>query len=518
MSRFENSKKNLIYALIGQVLAIFTAFIGRMVFLTFLNAEYLGLNALFSNIIKVLSLADLGIGSAIIYSLYSPLAKKDWFSVGSIMYLFKKIYILIGLVIFVLGVGFLPFIYFFIQDSPEINLIEVIFILFVINSSMTYFLSYKRTLLIADQKQYVDVFYKYTFLTLLNLVQIIILFLTRNYILFLSIQIVFTILENIVISIKINKIYPIFKKLNYESLDKNAKKQIIHNTSAMVSHKVGGLVVNSTDNIIISKFISLVTVGIYSNYLMIFQAINTISSQVFVALTASIGNLATTNDLKKLHNIYDKVLFLNYLVYSFVSITIYILIDRFIIIWLGSSNLLDINVLLVLVINFYISGMRRTTLVFRDALGLFWKDRFKPIFEAVLNIIFSLILVRFFGLIGVFLGTLISTLLTSFWIEPYILFKYGFKESLYQYFITYLIYTLFTIFVGLVTFYITSLVNTYEIIDFIYILLMSVSITNLSNFLIFSRSSKMKYIIFLIKNSFFKKQKGPQDKINSWKF
>ena len=440
--RTVSSIKNLIFAFGGQFLGIIISFIARIIFLQVLNSEYLGINGLFTNILTILSLAELGIGTAMNFSLYKPLAEQNKEKIKSLMYLYKKAYIIIGIIILVVGIAISPLLPFFINEMPDIpENIYFIYILFVINTGISYFFSYKRALIVSDQKRYIATIYRYGFYFLLNVAQIICLLITRNYILFLVLQIIFTLLENIFVSIKANKMYPYLKEKNIDKLLKEETKEIKKNVFAMFFHKVGEIVVKSTDNIIISKFVSLSAVGLYSNYYLITNALNMIIGQVFTSIVASIGNLGATENKEKLKNIFNKVFFLNFWIFGFSAICLYILFNDFISLWLGAEYLLPESVMLVIVVSFCIEGMRKSVLDFRDALGIFWYDRYKPIFEVIINLIASIILVQKIGLAGVFVGTIISTLTTSFWVEPYVLYKYGFKMKLRDYFKQYLKYT-----------------------------------------------------------------------------
>ena len=203
MSRINYSIKNIKYAVFGQVFALIISFFSRMVFVNTLGSEYLGLNGLFTNILSMLSLAELGVGSAMVYSMYKPLAENDYKKLNSLMSLYRKAYILIGTIIAIMGLSITPFLNYLIKDMPDINEINLIYVLYIINTSISYFYSYKRSLVIADQKRFVATFYRYFFYFIVNLLQIFILITTRNYILFVVIQLIGTLIENILVSKKV---------------------------------------------------------------------------------------------------------------------------------------------------------------------------------------------------------------------------------------------------------------------------------------------------------------------------
>lgn len=500
MSRTRKSLKNIKFAAVGQAAALIISFFSRMVFVQTLSSEYLGLNGLFSNILSILSFAELGVGAAIVYSLYKPLADQDTTKIKALMRLYKQFYITIGIVIATLGAAITPFLPFLVKDMPDIPYINLIYLMFVANSSLSYFFSYKRSLIIADQKRYIATFYQYSFFVTLNIVQIIVLLITKNYLLFLSTQLLFTFLENYFVSKKANQMYPYIKQKITERIDSETKKTIVRNVKAMMSHKIGGIVVNGTDSLLISKFVGIISVGIYSNYLLITSALNTIFRMFFQATTASIGNLGVTESKEKSHFIFSCIDLVGFWMYGFATIALLNLINPFIGIWLGDEYLFPITIVLIIIINFYLNGMRKSVLAFREALGLYWYDRYKPLFEVVINLISSIILAKNFGIAGIFIGTMISTLTTCFWVEPYILFKYGFERSVKSYFIKYFTYTITVIFGGLVTWFICNYIDGSTLLNFTYKLIICAIVPNVLFIIVFWKTAEFKYLLTILKS------------------
>ena len=493
MSRTKSSMKNFFWAMIGQGSGIIISFIARIIFIKTLGEEYLGLNGLFTNILTMLSLAELGIGTAITYSLYKPLAENSIRECKMLIQLYKKVYTVIGLVILILGISITPLLPFLIKDMPSIDNINLIYILFVINTSVSYFFSYKRNLIIADQNRYIATIYRYTFYDILNIFQIIYLILTKNYIGYLVLQVLFTIIENILISNKADKMYPYLKEKEKIKLNKRVKNDIIKNTKAMLMHKIGGIVVTSTDNLILSSFVSIVAVGMYSNYYLIINAINTITAQIYNSLTASIGNLCAIESREKQFEIFNKINFMTYWLFCFISICLLCLFNPFIEIWVGKKFLFGMDIVLILVINVYISGMRKSVLTFREASGLFYKDRWKAIVEALINLVASVILVQKLGVIGVFIGTSISSILTCVWIEPYVLYKYEFKKKVSIYFKDYLKKLVLTVFMAFIIYFICSFITGNIYFVFIIKLFICLIVPNVVMLIIFHNTDEFKY-------------------------
>lgn len=498
--RSKSSAKNLVVALIGQAFGLIISFIARIIFVKFLSDEYLGLNGLFTNLLTMLSLVELGVGSALVYSLYKPLADGDNEKVKSLMDLYRKAYNIIGGVVLIIGILFIPFYRYLISEVPSISHLDFIYILFVLNTAISYFYSYKRSLIICDQKRYIATIYRYVFYFLLNVFQIIVLFLTHNYILYLITQVVFTWLENICISIKADRMYPYLKDKNIKKLDKKELNTISKNVRAMLFHKIGGVVVNSTDNILISKLVGLIAVGMYSNYYLITSALDTITAQFFNAITASVGNLGACTNSKKVKETFNTTFFLNYLIYGVITVCLLILFNPFIEVWLGKKYLFDFGVVLVITICFYLKGIRKTCLTFKDALGLFWQDRYKPIIESIINLVASIILGIRYGVLGIFMGTIISTVTTSLWIEPYVLYKYYFKKNIIDYLYRFIKYTLVVVLTYLIVQKIVILISINGILGLLIKGVVSLILSILIMTIVFIKTNEIKHVKKIFKD------------------
>ncbi|WP_278841079.1 lipopolysaccharide biosynthesis protein [Holdemania filiformis] len=504
-SRTKNSLINAITAMAGQGISLIISFVTRIIFIQQLGNVYLGINSLFTNIVGLLSLAELGIGSSINYSLYKPLANKNIEKIKSLMNLYKKVYYAIGTIIMLIGIAMMPFLDFFMKNTETNSVpnLQVIFLLFVLNSAVSYFYSFKRALIISDQKRYIATIYRYAFYILMNFAQIFVLIVTQNFILYLILALLCTIFENLCVSHKANRMYPYLKDRKIEKLKQSDATEIKKNTLALLFHKIGSSVVNSTDNILISKIVGIVVVGIYSNYLLITNALNIVIAQFFTALTASLGNLAVTETTKKSEEIFYEIFFLNFCIVCIISISIFSTIDLLIESWFGYDMILDRGVLICIIINFYLYQIRRTVLTYRDAYGLFWYDRYKALIEAFINLLVSVILGWRIGLIGIFIGTIISTLLTSIWIEPYVLFKYGFNHSGKKYYLTLIIYTIFTALVCMLCESIIKIMNLCGFLGFIIGVIICTLLVSGLIILAFSHTNEFKSLKKKIKKLFY---------------
>ncbi len=499
-SRTENSIINSAMSIVTQVLTVVLNFAVKTVFIKMLSDEYLGVNGLFTNIITMLSLADLGIGIAIPYSLYKPLAKKDEHKINVLMNFYKKVYTIIGIAVLLIGLSLTPFLGLIIKDIPKnVPHLSLIYILFVIHSASSYFFVYKKFLIDSDQKGYITSRIIFTFSTLLSIIQIILLVTTKNYILFLLSSIILVIIQNIYISSKANKLYPFIKNKTDEKLEKEDMEGIKKNVSSLFIYKVGTVIMNGTDNIIISKFIGLIIVGFYSNYVLIINSITTVLNQIFNAITSSIGNLVVTTNKKRSKEVYDNLNFANFWLYALFGVCIIVLINPFINIWIGKKYVMGFSIVFLLVLNFYVLGMQSVTNSFRNAYGLFWIAKYRPIIMVIINIVISVVLVQFIGIEGVLIGTLISRLVTTAWLDPYIVHKYGFEISPKSYYIDYLKYLVIFIAISIILNYFVSMVAINNIFILILIAILVVISVNVILVLLFFKTSEFNYFYDKIK-------------------
>lgn len=500
MGRTVNTFRNMKFAIIGQILGIFISIISRKIFVVFLSIEYLGLNGLFSNILSMLSLAELGIGAAIVYSLYRPIAEDNIQEIKSLMKLYKDVYCIVGLFILVVGCSLTPFLHCLVKNLPNIPNIKLIYIIFVINTSISYFFTYKRSLIIATQKQFIVTSYHYGLMAVLNIEQIIALYYTQNFIIYLFLQVINTLLENFLISNKADRLYPYLLEREILPLRIEIKNEIRNNIFAMMFHRVGGVVVFATDNILIAKLVGLTEVGLYSNYILLKQGVNAITGQVFQSVAASFGDLNVQGSTEHKLEVFSVMNFVGAWIFGFCSICFLNLANPFIALWLGKEYLFPMDIVMWIVIVFYLSGMRNACLTARDTMGLFWYDRYKPLLEIIINIVASIFLGRRYGVAGIMAGTVISTLLTCFWIEPYVLYKFGFRTSMKNFFSNYIFYTIVTIISASITTLLCGFINGYSIKTFILRLLICAFIPNMLFLLCYMNTREFKILYDILLN------------------
>lgn len=497
-SRTEYTKKNIIYAVISQIAAQLANFIVRTVFINELDAVYLGVNGLFSNILMYLSLAELGVGSALIYSMYAPMAQKDTKKVSAYMNAYRKCYLVIGGIVLLIGCSLTPFLSFFINGESDVPHLQLIYILYVLNTASSYFFAYKGSIFRAEQKQYIVTNNNTLFVILHSILRIIVLVLYHSFILYLIITIICNLAENIVIALKANKAHPYLKQYKLERLEKNELKLLVKNVSAMFLHKVSDVVLGSTDNIIMSKFVGLLTVGLYSNYQMIINVIKTIFNLVAGGIVPSVGNLCASENKEKQYAIFKSILLLNIWVVAFCCICLLNLLTPFITLWIGSEYAISDSLVLWIVISLYIQLSMRAVEMFRTATGMFWNDRYYAVLQCIINIIVSVCLVKLLGCEGIFIGTSIAILSTKFWRTSSLIYKNAFSQNPIKYFLTYGIYT----FVGIVAAIITLYINSFAGLDlksFVFRIAVCLLIPNLLYILVFGMSKEFNFLIIKLR-------------------
>lgn len=441
-SRLSNSIKNISFGLTAQVLQMVLGFVSRTIFIKYLAIEYLGVNGLFSNILSLLSLTELGITSAILYSLYKPLAEKDERKLSGLVHFFAKVYRNIALIIAVIGLTLIPFLHQIVDNPPkqlEKDLI-LIYVLFLFNTVSSYFLQYKASLLHADQKSYEVSKNNILVFLLQSSLQILALVLFQNFILYLIIQSVMQFSGNLMISRKVNQLYPFLKEYKSETIDAETKAKIYSNVKSTGIVKVSGLLVNSTDNIILNYFSGLAMVGLLSNYNLLIGLASGLIMQVFANIRGSIAHINVTESHEKKIATFNTVNFANFWVYGWASVGIIFLLNDFIQIWIGEKYVLSIWAVVALALNFYMFGMQNAVWTFKSTFGIFKEGRYIVFFTALINLVLSFALGSVYGLEGILFATATARLVTNCWYDPYLVYKIALQLNPIEYLKKYLFY------------------------------------------------------------------------------
>jgi len=432
--RTKHSLRNVTVGVASQMLIVIVGFVSRKIFIVTLGGALLGINALYTSVISMLSLTELGIGTAIICNLYKPLAENDKQRIASLVQFYEKAYRLIGFIVLLLGFALMPFLNLLLKEPMDPVYLAVVFGFFLSDTVISYFFAHKRSLIFADQRNDIVTIVSTVSTVSASLVQIAVLLVTKNYVLYLSIKVIIRVIENFIISRIADKRYPYLKHAPYLHLDKETKGNIVINTKALSMHFVGNYLINGTDNIIITRFLGVLIAGLYSNYFLIVSTLRIVISQFSTGIIASFGNMIAKEKSEKSQDVLKKAFFINFVVYNFVSVSLLCLFNPFITLWIGEASLLSMPVVMIISLNFYIVGISEVMGSLRSSAGIFRPDKYLHIFLAALNLIVSIGLVQVIGMIGIFLGTLLCLLIKEITVLPHIVYKYIIKTSVRQYY------------------------------------------------------------------------------------
>lgn len=399
--------KNIVIGISCQIFNVFVNFASRYFFLKVLSIDYLGLNALFFNILQILSLVELGAGQAIVYRLYKPLKEGNHLRINQLMLLYKKIYSYIGISVFMLGLLLMPFLSEIVPDNIAVGEnIYLLYFIFVLNSASSYFYIYKQSLIIADQKSYIINIIQQVMKTIQAMCQIAFLLIYKSFICYILIQLLFTILSNIVVSKKVVALYP-FLNVKNKKIDKDDFNGILKDVKSIMIYKLGYVLLNNSQSILISMLISLSLVGYCSNYGMIIAVGDIVVTYFFNSFSAGIGNLSVDADSKRKENVFYDIFFLSFWFSSFISVSIALFSSEFITIWLGRSFVIKPYFVIAYVTFFFIKNIGTSLYNFRVSDGLFEKARYSTFIAAVVNIPLMFFLVKYFdlSLLGIYFSS-----------------------------------------------------------------------------------------------------------------
>ena len=373
MEQVKTVSKNLRLTAASELVLAALKFVSRRAFVLLLGKEYLGLSGLFTDILSMLSLAELGFSVSITYSLYRPVAQGDTEMVKSLLGLYRRVYQAVGVVVLAVGLGLTPFLGFFVKEMPsDIPHIPLIYGLNVVNAGISYFFSYKSTLLFVHQKKYVDAMIRAAAALAATAAQIAVLFLTGSYLYYLVIAIGATLVQNLAISRTADRLYPYLREKEVQPLPAETVGELRRNVGAMVLHRIGAVAVFSTDNLLISKFVGIVTTGLYSNYILIRNFLNVVITALFGAITPALGRQNATAPVEEKRETFRQLHLFSAWLFGWMSICLYCLYDPFLDLWLGRGYLLPQPVVLLIVVNFYVNSMRTPVANTKSVMGLFW--------------------------------------------------------------------------------------------------------------------------------------------------
>lgn len=484
IERAQNTMRNIIWGVLTKTISIAFPFITRSVIIYKLGVEYIGLNSLFSSILQILSLSELGLTSAITFSMYKPIAEGNQDLICSLLNVYRKLYRRIGTVIMVIGIVLIPVLPYIVKkDSPANINLSILYIMYLINTAISYYLfSYKAALLSAHQRNDILNKIQIAVLVLQNILQVITIIFTQNYYAYVIILITSTVLYNVLTHIITTKKYPSYYcKGELPQTEKNdLKKQV----SGLVIMKVCGVLRNSFDSIVLSSFLGLVVLGKYQNYFFINSSLCLITTIILTSMTAGLGNRVATESRTSNYVLFKKINFLYMWIAGVLAVCMMCLSQDFIKLWIGKAFWLDLSIVVSLTLYFYTLKLSEMVYIMKEAAGLWWNDRYRPLIEGIVNLVLNIILVRFFGVLGVIWSTILTMWISEVIFMTRSVFKNYFKRSIKEYYFHQFSYAIRTVIVA----------------AFTYVLLLHVwPVTQLSFFLFFVKGC----LVFVFSNILF---------------
>lgn len=444
-SRTTLAKRNILFGYISKLTTMVLEFISRAVFIKILGEEYLGIGGVFTNIIQVLALAELGMNNVLGYSFYKPIAENNESKIAALISFYKKIYNCIAIAVAIIGLILIPFLHYLINTSIYYDNLTEIYLLYLIDTVISYLFVYKSTLLRSAQRSYIANRYEIVCTIVRTTLQICSILAFGNFLIYLAIKVVMSGVTNYLIAHRAEKEYPYIKQIKQASLDNESKKDIVKTIRSGFVYKLSAVLLNSTDNVFISIIVSTVAVGYLSNYLTIIQGLSSFYTILFASLTAGVGNLVVTTQRQHRREIFEQLLFVSSWIAIVFSVCLYVLADDFVILWLGRKYVIDQSVLLSKVLMLFISCSLQPIFSYREALGLYNKTKYAMLLAAIVNIGLSVIMGIYWGMAGILFASIIAVLGTYFWYEPIVLYKDCFDIDASKYFKNKLVDLLFLI-------------------------------------------------------------------------
>lgn len=506
IERTKNATRNIIFGVILRAYQIIVPFLMRTAMIYLMGVQYLGLNSLFTSVLQVLNLAELGVGSAMIYSMYRPIAEDDNTTICALMKLYRTYYRLIGLIIAVVGCILTPFIPKLISgDIPQGINIYILYLLNLGATVLSYWLfAYKNSILQAHQRT--DIVSKVTLITntIQYVLQLFVLWIFKNYYLYVIVMLVTQALTNIVTAIMADKIYPQFKPKG--ELHKEEIHQINQKIRDLFTAKLGGVVVGSADTIVISAFLGLTTLAVYQNYYFIMNSICGFITVIFSAITAGIGNSLVTESSGKNYNDFKKFTFIICFILCICCCCFVGLYQPFMKLWVGKKFMLSFSFVILFCILFYCLELAMVWATVKDAAGLWHSDRFRPLIGACANLIMNIVLVQVIGLYGIILSTVFSYIFISMPWLIHNLFKFLYNESLKVYLKDLSMYILVAILATTITTIICRKITFVGIFELVFKGIISIIIPVSIEILCYRKKEEFKESIKLVKKMLKKGQ------------
>lgn len=510
MTRTQNSFFNMITSLGASLLTVSLSFVTRTVFIKYLGTGFLGVEGLFSNILSLLSLTELGIGYAIIFKLYRPIAENDRSRILVLLKLYRQVYWVIGAVIVTLGLILIPLLPHLVKDYErfaELGLrAGAVFIVYILNTASSYwFFAYKSSFVRANQKAYILTTVGYAISVARSLCQILALVLFHSFMLYILVQLLFTIITGIIGSLICDRYYPFARGKTRESISREERRDFARDCGSLLLYNVHNVVINASDNVVLSAMVGLETVGLYANYLSVKMALRTLLDGVMDSLKASLGSLYTTDNPDWSRLMFRTVNFLMVWMYGVGAIGLALLLDDFITLWLGSDYVVNSWVFqgsviatplaLFVGIEMYIIGYRELLSTYREALGLFQQMKYRPLLSVLINLAVVIPGIYYWGILGCVVSTIVAGLTTNMIFDPIIIYRHALKQPVGPYFLRNLLYVIVVAAAGGMSWWVCSLIPLTGIPGFVVHGLFCVFIPSCMFILCFHRTTEFRTLL-----------------------
>lgn len=440
-SRTKNSILNVSTSIGGQLLSTILNFAVRTVFIYTLGKEYLGLNGLFSSILTMLSLTELGFGTAMSFKLYKPLAEKDDKRVRILMKFYKQAYRLVGLTILFIGICLIPTLPFLIRDYNTLEVLGVnatlIFMLHIMRSTSSYlFFAYRSAIMRANQKKYILDLVGYITTFFISISKIFVLVIWKDFVLYTATVIIFNILQNFLNAFIATRNYPQFFIKEEENISKEEVVGLLKDCGALFLYKVNGVVLNASGNAIISMFIGLSAVGLYSNYFLLYITIKNLLNKVYSSVQASAGNLFATESIEKRYSFFQIMNFLTVILFGTTAVGVAVCADELLECWLGKEYIIQNPFAILIGIELLVHGLQMNLGQIRNISGVFRQLWYRPLIGIAINLSLAVYLIQICGIYGVVISSIVAQVLTVFCVDPFIIHKYSFNNynSVWKYY------------------------------------------------------------------------------------
>lgn len=497
MGRIQQAKKNIIFGFASNLVILLMNFIQRTAFIYILGMTLTGVNSLFTGILSMLSMAELGIGTALNYSLYKPVAENNYEKIKSYMRFYKRAYLVIAAVITVIGLALVPFLKFFIRNPGDYTIREltVYYLIFLFNTVSTYFVAYKYSLVNAQQRNYIQTNITTITKIVTVLSQIVVLFVTRNFLIYLLTQSAIELLQKIFVSIYLNRLYPYLRDKDVKKLDKEETAVVVKKTKALMCHKIGDVARLQTDSVIISSFIDVGVNGIVDNYNYVITYVANFVNIIFNSVLSGFGNLVATESREKQYRVFKVYRFFACWLYGFTAVGFWYMLTPLVgDIWLTKEWTIGQGIVTLILIDFYFKGGRVVLANFKIAAGVFEKDRYLSLIQGGVNLVISIVLVQIIGLPGIYVGTVVSGILSNL-IQPVIVYHDCFAKKSTTYFVDSVKYIAVILAIGAILYPVSHLVlDDVNLVTFGVMCILITVVYNGVFVLLFGRTEEFRYL------------------------